>query len=406
MAKAVTTPTKVERAPYAWDALWPLKIWPPIVVITGGIGTGKSTLALSTGAPPERTLTIDYEKSQEAFAAQLPGLRYVDMNQRLTGAGREYIPLNIYTETLTVLKDVQPGQYDVLILDNASDLEDGHAAYADKNPAAIGLSANQMGRSGGLRWGAIKKLYQHNLSSWSSKFKMVVIIVHLRDKWSGDSVVKDAFGKAVQEPKGKDTLELLSSLFLWLEPGSGGIPSANVVKCRIDKKVYVEDPDNPPEGLSLDAVKALNGEPGLLTIPVLPLRLPKATWTAIREYMRHPADLFNPAQGESVSAKALGEDDRLKLRALISQNDATAATANAGKAEQDAARAAEAALAAAKTKLAAEAVKLGLKTDQGRMDVAAVQAILEPAGFWPFQADHLEAALSLLRAKSANEQPA
>jgi hypothetical protein len=115
---------------------------------------------------------------------------------------------------------------------------------------------------------------------------MIFIVVHLRDKWAGNSVVKDAFGKPVQEPRGKETLEQLSSLFVWLEAGPGGVPSGKVLKCRIDRKVYVEDPDNPPEGIAADLVAALKGEPGMVTTPVLPLRLPKATWPEIREYMR------------------------------------------------------------------------------------------------------------------------
>ena len=118
---------------------------------------------------------------------------------------------------------------------------------------------------------------------------------------------------------------MLSSLFVWLEHGPGGKPSAKVLKCRIDRKVYVEDPEDPPLDVPEYVLEGLNGDPGIVTVPVLPLRLPQCTWPAIREYMRHPADLRNPKPGERPSDKELSEDDRLKLRSIIAQNEAAVA---------------------------------------------------------------------------------
>ena len=83
-----------------------------------------------------------------------------------------------------------------------------------------------------------KSFYQSVLSRWGAKFKMIFIVVQLRDKFRNGKVILDPLtGKALQEPKGKET--------------------------------------------------------GIVTIPVLPIRLPKCTWPAIREYMRHPANLAN-----------------------------------------------------------------------------------------------------------------
>ncbi len=106
------------------------------------------------------------------------------------------------------------------------------------------------------------------------------------------------------------------------------------MKCRTDRKVYVSDPQNPPEDVPARYIKELNGEPGLVSVPVLPLRLPKCTWAAIREYMRHPADLTHPKPGEMPSEQQLTEDDRLKLRAIISQAEAEKAAVERLKIEQ------------------------------------------------------------------------
>ncbi|HVN52827.1 MAG TPA: AAA family ATPase [Anaerolineaceae bacterium] len=317
-----------------FDELWPLP-WPEIVVVTGPYGSGKSTFTLGTGALPERTLVIDFEKSQKSFALQLP-LTYIDMQSVLANKyPNGYKALNLFDETVQILDDIEPGRYDVIVLDNASMLEDGILAYVESHPQEFGHSSGQYSSMNGLKWGDVKNKYSQILTRWASKTRMIFIVVHLRDKWAGNSIVKDAFGRPVQEPKGKETLDMLSSLFVWLEMGPGGVPAAKVLKCRTDRKVYVLDPLNPPADVPRRYLKELNGEPGLVSIPILPLRLPKCTWAAIREYMRNPADLAHPKDGEMPSDAQLSEDDRLRLRAIISQSEAEKAAVEKMKIEQN-----------------------------------------------------------------------
>src|SRR5512140_610685 len=101
------------------EELWPLPA-PEIVVVTGPYGSGKSTFTLGTGATPERTLVIDFEKSQKGFAGQLP-ITYMDMQSILGEKYPDgYKMVNLYEETVDILDSIQPGQYDVIVLDNAS----------------------------------------------------------------------------------------------------------------------------------------------------------------------------------------------------------------------------------------------------------------------------------------------
>ena len=313
--------------------LWPLPC-PEIVVVTGPYGCGKSTFTLGTGATPERTKVIDFEKSQSAFAKQL-GFPYTDMQAILgkvypTG----YKMIDLFNTTVkTVDDELKPGLFDVLVLDNASPLEDAIYAYVEQHPQEFGHSIAQYNKMSGLIWGDVKNKYGQLLTRWGSLVKIIFIVVHLRDKWVGNTIQKDAYGKPVQEPKGKETLDQLSSLFVWLEHGPKGIPAAKVLKCRIDRKVYVADPTNPPTGIPAEYLSELNSEPGVVSVPVLPLRLPKCQWSSIREYMRHPADLTNPAPGESLTEKELNDDERLKLRAIISSNQADVAMVDRMKME-------------------------------------------------------------------------
>jgi hypothetical protein len=323
-----------------FDELWPLPA-PEIVVVTGPFGCGKSTFTLGTGATPERTVVIDFEKSQRSFAAQLP-LKYVDMQAEMAAkfpAG--YKLTDLFERTVAIVDAFPAGAQDVIVLDNASPLEDAIAAYVEAHAGEFGHSLEQFRAMSGLKWGDVKAKYQQLLTRWVSKARMIFIVVHLRDKWVGNSIQKDAFGKPVQEPKGKETLDQLSSLFVWLETGAGGIPAGRVLKCRVDRKVYVSDPENPPAGIPAAYLAELNGDPGVVSVPVLPLRLPKCTWPAIREYMRNPADLANPKPGEMPKDEQLSEDDRLRLRAIISQNDAEKAGADRLKRERRASPPAE-----------------------------------------------------------------
>ncbi len=315
--------------------LWPLPA-PEITIVTGPYGCGKSTFTLGTGASPERTLVIDFEKSQSSFAAQLP-LKYVDMQAEMAKAyPNGYRMIDLYARVTRIVDEVPEGLYDVLILDNASPMEDAVTAYVEAHPSDFGHTPQQYNSMSGLKWGDVKVLYGQVLTRWGSKFKMIFIVVHLRDKWVGNQVQKDHFGKPIQEPKGKETLDQLSSLFVWLEHGPNGIPSAKVLKCRVDRKVWVPDPANAPADIPTKYLDPLNGEPGIVSVPVLPLRLPQCTWPAIRDYMRHPADLANPKPGEMPSEQQLSEDDRLKLRAMIADKEAEKAAVEKLKIEQTA----------------------------------------------------------------------
>jgi hypothetical protein len=358
--------------------LWPLP-WPPIVVVTGPYGCGKSTFALSTGAEMSRTTVYDFEKSQESFEKQLH-FDYHDVAAMMNAKYPTGYPMqSLYQEIVTSIDAIPTGKFDILILDNASPLEEAHAAEIDKNPTKYGLTANQINSSGGLKWGSVKNLYFQNIIRWSSKFSMIFIIVQLADKWSGNSPVKDEFGNTVQKPKGKETLDMLSSLFVWLEPGPGGVPAANVVKCRIDKKIYVPDPSTEKD-IPEVYLNTLGGEPGVVSIPVLPLRLPKCRWKEIREYMRKPADLFNPAPGEALSKKAMSDDDRLRVRAQIAQNEA--AIAEQERVKREAAAALE--LENKKRMFVNDAANLGYKTPDGKPDIERIKAVLTPLGFYPY----------------------
>lgn len=297
--------------------------WPEIVTVSGKIGSGKTSLATNVGVPYELIANVDLEKSSTSQAKQMNFGEYVDVQAAMSSSHpKGYTDIELYNFLVKAIDDIPAGKFDILILDNASPLEGAIASFVEKNPGNFGLSANQIARSGGLKWGAVKDYYAQLITRWASKFKMMFIITQLRTKWDGNNVAKDQRGRTITEPKGLETLEMLSSLALTMDIGRGGVPSALVRKCRISRVVWVADPENPPPGVPQSALDELYGEPGPVVIPHLPPRLPKATWPAIRYYMKFPADFSNLRPEEQIPPEQpINEADMLYMRYLISENE-------------------------------------------------------------------------------------
>ena len=238
-----------------FDKLWPVAP-PPITIVYGEFGLGKTTLALDTGAIPERTLGVGFEGGMKAYAEQVNFVHWdvtkIMADEKPTG----WKDADVYDVLVKKLDAVPAGQFDVLVLDNASPFEDAHVSKIEAQPSIVGLTANQVNDSIALKFAGMKKLYFNNLMRWSAKFKMIVITLQMRDRFDGKKPMKDPLtNKTMREPKGKETLAMVSSLSLGLEPGTGGIPAANVAKCRIDRRVWVADVSQPPTGITQEQIE-------------------------------------------------------------------------------------------------------------------------------------------------------
>lgn len=314
---------------YGPNEKWTIR-WPDIVVMTGETSSGKTTLAAGVGVPDENMAYFDFEKSARLIESQHPFGEYHDVQAELAQVHGEkaYKYTDMYNHAINLFETIPAGKYDVIILDNASPLEAGVAAFVENNPQLFGMTAQQMISAGGVKWGIIKDHYSQILTRLASKTNMVIIVVQLRTQWDGKSPAKTRTGKNKYEPKGLDTLDQLSSLSLWLKQRPGMIPAGMVTKCRIGTRVWVDDPSNPPlVNIGENEIKipdyllsALYGESGYITIPHLPPQLPIATWPAIRYYMRNPVDYGKLKTEENVPIEdVVTEDDRVYLQFMTEQ---------------------------------------------------------------------------------------
>ena len=312
MAKQKPTPT-----------LLPGRLWPnapsgsPVEIevfgATGEYKSGKTLLGLSIapGPHPEghefagkpRTLYLDYEKSGGTY--QGLGCCRIDVPVVMQDhmKGKPYRPLDVFKWFLEMLDHVKPNQFDVIMKDPITDIESGLVEYVKQNCTQFGLTQNQIAKSGGLLWGAVKDYWKQVLLKLSAKCKCFYFTSHLRDVWSGNTPIKGQ-----REPKGKNTLLELSSLYLWLdrEPRDGkptpAKPAANVLKERL-------------ADTSFDDAGNVN------IVQLMPPRLPIATVDAIRQHIVAPPDYAKLKKGERVIEQGLSDDDKLRMQEHIAEAD-------------------------------------------------------------------------------------
>lgn len=280
---------------------------------TGDYKAGKTLLGMqiAPGSHPEghafagqpRTLYLDFEKSGGTYGGT--GCRRIDVPVKMQELkGSQYRPIDVFMWFLDVVTTkLKPGQFDVIIADPITDIESGLTDYVKANCEQFGLTKDQVTKAAGLLWGAVKDYWKQVLLKLSTRCQTFYFTSHLRQAYEGNTPIR---GK--REPKGKDTLMELSSLYLWLErePDKEGkvpaVPSAIVLKERL-----------------ADTLMTADGQ--LQIIHLMPPRLPVATVAAIREYVANPPNYDKLKPAERVIEKEMTEAEKLSLQLQISENE-------------------------------------------------------------------------------------
>lgn len=294
----------------------------PVYGVAGEYASGKTLAILSID--PEHTLLFDVELSAASY--NLPLAKRIDVPAELLKIHKAgYKPIDMWLWFLDQLRKIEPGKYTVIAVDPISDIEQGLCDWVNANPAYFGRSADQYKKSGGIFWGDVKAYWKMVLADLAVRCETFAYTVHMRDQFSGASPT----GK--REPKGKDTLMELASLALLLERKSdakGEVPekpAGIVIKSR------------------LAHTKWENGE--LKVLPILPPRLPIATPTAIREFIKRPADYNKLTKGQRLEVVVQTEQEKIAAQTILADKMLEiekTKSANMEKAEQATLRAAKA----------------------------------------------------------------
>ncbi len=278
--------------------LWPKPI--PVIGLTGEYASGKTLFAL-TIAPGRRTRVYDLEKSSASYEDL--GCDRIDVPDKMLEItnGKGASPEQTFLWWRDHVRTIEPGQFDVIVLDPVSEIEQGLYDFVSNNPGLFNKTKAQYLKSSAMIWGDVKDYWKRILSELAARCQTFAFIAHLKSVWVDN---KPTNKKA---PKGKSTLEELASLYLWMErkPNARGevpaVPSAVVKKGRLLHTRI--DPET--------------GE--IRMVPALPPRLPVATPAAIRRYMLTPPDPEKLKPEELAPEEKLSEEDMLELRARVAE---------------------------------------------------------------------------------------
>ncbi|MCY2963520.1 MAG: AAA family ATPase [Planctomycetota bacterium] len=299
-APTLAPPTPSNAPP---PRLWPAGFEIPILAVTGEPAAGKTLFGLQVAGA--RTKVLDFELGSATYEKSM-GFDRTDVPAELAKLFQNgnFQPIHAFLWFRKFCESIAPGQYDALVIDDISQIEDGCTEWVRKNPGYFGKTQNQFATSEPQVWGCMKVLYKQILCALAPKVQTVCLISHMRDEFKG--------GKPTgrREPKGKDTILELATLYLELRrfPDQKGIvpakPIARIIKSRLTHAVM-----NPTTG-DFDLS------------PVLTPVVEDCTPAKIRHLMLNPVNYEKLKPSERVQTEFMSEDEKLRAQQQIAADTA------------------------------------------------------------------------------------
>ena len=286
-----------------------------VMHVTGNRGIGKSFLCAQADFP-KNILFMDYENKGKGIDEQVDFGGYYAVTRSVDSN-----PLGVYKETMRIIESIEPGQFTVAVLDNISHLELALRAEANYDIERyakeynLNLTNIKKGRFGGLS-SVVNFLISDQICNrlHAKGIQLIAITSHVKARWGSSGPIPNK-----KRIKGADRWQELSILSLVLVPGSfAPEPAAIVMKEQLG---VISIPD--PAKMSDDEYEAYQqGKAGHHVRRRLPLRLPRATFQAIRHYLHNPADLNKPEDGETpTEEEQLPYDDKISEAQIAYMHD-------------------------------------------------------------------------------------
>lgn len=276
----------------------------PILGVCGEFGSGKTLFgaSIAPGNHPEghpyagkpRTGIIDVEMSSATYEGSVLGFERFDLPAMLMkNRAGGFKPIELYEACRKLIDSIPNGRFDVLMIDPVTDIDSGLSDYVRENCKNFGLTSAKIEKSSGLFWGVVKDQWNNWLLQIAQKCKTFVFTAHMRDHYIGSQ----PSGK--REPKGKETLGKLASIYLELsrKPGKDRTvpksPTARIIKGRLCDMI-------------------LDAEGDIQNIELLPPIFENCTPKRIRQFIQSP-----PTENVVVPEGHLDSDMKLAFQALI-----------------------------------------------------------------------------------------
>lgn len=245
--------------------------------ITGYRGKGKSWY-VSTVEDPDLTVFYDFEKKGEGIDSQVEFGLYVPVTELASGGG-----VGVYDIFIKKIQELPKDRYTHVIIDNSAPLETAMRAEAVRNAHKYAkdfgmIASNIIENKYGGQGGVVNYLVSEQICNplWSKGIKLISVTSHIKPRWAAGSQIVNSYNI-----KGSDRWDELSVLTLILFAAENSpAPSAIVHKEQLGQLQYIR------EKKTWERKRRL------------PYRLPLALPEEVARYLREPADLKNPKQGE------------------------------------------------------------------------------------------------------------
>ena len=281
-----------------------------VIQVTGEHDSGKTTFALEAGASPDRILFFDDDLKGRATIDDLEEMgvlfgRYVDLTSIAVGKN-EY---DFHMAVINILKEIKPGDYDLIVWDTWTHFAASCYDYVMKNPNEFRGRWSPKGTIKGAQQWQSARLYEAAIISRLSELATTVILVtHLKDFYMGDVKVP---GKQI--PASSKALDRIMRMRIWLRQNPSGrpVPIGLVLK-RLDRKVLVDGK--------------------IRTVSVLPRKIvpsdeEHSLWDTIWDYWERPYGDREPEEDEipdeyelSILSNTLTKD-QLKVMTTMIEHD-------------------------------------------------------------------------------------
>ncbi len=245
-----------------------------VVFVAGQRGAGK-TYFMAQAEDPELIAFFDLDSKGEGLHNQVHFGAYYPITTMAAGRGG----VALWEEFQKAIMELPVGRFTTAIIDNVSPLELGMNAEVMRDARGYAkrygmVESNIIGGQYGGGKGAVNYMIGDRITALlqAKGIKLIEVSAHVK----ADFKVPGKFNV-----KGADRWNELSILTLIMtRPDTPPVPSAIVFKEALGRMIYNR------ETRQWEIIRRL------------PLRLPQATWAAVKYYLEHPADLRNPAAGE------------------------------------------------------------------------------------------------------------
>ena len=250
-------------------------------------GVGKSYL-FGRAENPKLTCYLDFDDGKgEQLHALYNYAMYRDVNAEVANKfGQFYKAEHVFKYLPELFDSVEKDRYTYCFIDNIDLIEKSLRWEVRRDPDGYGISKNKSGISNAITGAfggvnpAVHDLVSGLVNTLHSKgIRFVGATAHFKQQWSAGGPIPNKY-----EAKGVERWHQMSILSLVVIPNHppNPIPPAATVQ---------------KEALGLGTFDEVKGKYSDVQRR-LPLRLPIASFDAIYRYLKHPADLNNPAPGE------------------------------------------------------------------------------------------------------------